>query len=201
MFYDFTKDNHPKGLFKSCIVPRPIAWISSISEGGVTNLAPFSYFQAICDAPPMIMFVASPKRNGEIKDTARNIEATKEFVINLVCENLKDEMSLSSNELEYGISEIEHYNIPTKKSNLVKPPSILSSPINLECIYEKTIPIEKNKMIIAKVIGISVDEELLTNNRISAEKLNLLARLGWNEYSVLNHIVKIDRIPDTEQKC
>lgn len=200
MFFDFTKDNIPKGLFKSCIIPRPIAWVSSISKDGITNLAPFSYFQAICDKPPMIMFVTSPKINGEIKDTARNIMETKEFVINLVCESLKSEMSLSSNELEYGISEIDKYKIETKKSNLVAPPSILASPINLECTFEKVIEIEKNKMIVGKVIGISVIDDFIDNDRINAKKLNLLARLGWSEYSVVNDIISIQRMRDTEAK-
>lgn len=201
MFYDFTNSDIPKGLFKSCIIPRPIAWVSSISKEGITNLAPFSYFQAVCDAPPMIMFVASRKRNGEIKDTAKNIEKTKEFVVNLACENAKEEMSLSSNELEYGISEIDQYGIPTKKSNLVKVDSILSSPINLECRLSKIIDVEKNKMIIGEVVGISIDEEFLTGNRINTQKLNLLARLGWNEYTVVNQIIKIDRMRDTKEKC
>lgn len=201
MFYDFTKEEIPKGLFKSCIIPRPIAWVSSINAEGITNLAPFSYFQAISDEPPMIMFVASRKSNGDIKDTAKNIEETKEFVINLACENTIEEMSLFSNELEYGVSEIDRYNIPTKKSNIIVPPSISSSPINIECKLDRIIDIEKNKMILGKVIGISIDEEFLTENRISTEKLNLLSRLGWNEYTVVNRIVKNDRMRDTKEKC
>lgn len=200
MFYDFTKDEIPKGLFKSCIIPRPIAWISSMSKDGITNLAPFSYFQAICDKPPMIMFVASPKSNGDIKDTARNIIDTEEFVVNLVCEADAIEMSQSSNELEYGISEIDRYKIETYSAKLVSPPKISSSPVSLECIYEKTIDIEKNKMIVGKVIGISVKDDIMQNNRINTEKFNLLARLGWNQYSIVEKVISIDRIPDTEEK-
>lgn len=201
MFYDFTKDEIPKGLFKSCIIPRPIAWISTISKDGITNLAPFSYFQAICDKPPMIMFVASPKSNGDIKDTARNIIDTKEFVVNLVCEDAGKEMSQSSNELEYGISEIDRYKIETYSSKLISPPKISSSPISLECICEKTIDIEKNKMIVGKVIGISAKGDIIQNNCINTEKFNLLARLGWNKYSIVEKVISIDRIPDTEEKC
>lgn len=201
MFYDFTKDNVPKGLFKSCIIPRPIAWVSSISNEGITNLAPFSYFQAVCDKPPMIMFINSPKMNGDMKDTARNIIETKEFVINLACETAKKEMSLSSNELEYGISEIDKYKIETISSKLISPHTISSSPISLECTLEKVIDIEKNKMIIGKVIGISVKDDIMIGQRIDTKKLKLLARLGWNQYTIVDNVITIDRMLGTEEKC
>jgi flavin reductase (DIM6/NTAB) family NADH-FMN oxidoreductase RutF len=194
MFYNYSTGSQPKGLFKSCVIPRPIAWISTISKSSVTNLAPFSYFQAVCDTPPMIMFVASPKNEeNAVKDTITNIEDTKEFVVNLVTENAKDIMMLSSQILPHNESEIDRFKIPTKKSHIVTPPSIKISPINMECEYVKTINIENNKMIIGKILGISVDESVMENEKIDIKKLGLFCRLGYNEYAVIDRVVHMSK--------
>jgi flavin reductase (DIM6/NTAB) family NADH-FMN oxidoreductase RutF len=192
MFFETKDQLLPKGIFKSCIIPRPIAWISSISKDGVTNLAPFSYFQAICDKPPMIMFVTSPKKeNSDQKDTAINIEETKEFVINLVTYDDRKIMDLTSNPLPYGESEIEEYDIQTKASKLVKPPSIVSSPVNIECEYVKTIPIESSKMIIGKVLGIQIEDKFIKDDKVDVGKLQLIARLGYSRYTRVSEVFSI----------
>lgn len=192
MFFETKDQLLPNGVFKSSIIPRPIAWISSMDKDGVTNLAPFSYFQAICDKPPMIMFVASPKKDGfDAKDTAKNVESTKEFVINLVPYSLRQIMDQTSNPLEYGESEIEKYNIATRNSKLVKPPSIEDSPINIECEYVRTIPIEKNKMIIGKVLGIQVKDKFIKDNKIDAKELEIIARLGYSKYTKVSEAFSI----------
>lgn len=188
MFYKAT--DLPKGLFKASIIPRPIAWVSTINKKGATNLAPFSYFQAVADHPPMIMFVVTAKDSkGLEKDTLVNIREMGEFVVNIVPESAFMEMKLSSETLPYGESEIDKFNIPTKKSIIVKPPSIDISPINLECITSEILDVKEsahnNKIIIGKVVGISVDENILDNERISVKKLRPIARLGYSSYSVI----------------
>lgn len=193
MFFATKDQLLPRGLFKSCIIPRPIAWVSTINSEGKTNLAPFSYFQAICDKPPMIMFVSSPKKCGsDQKDTVININDTKEFVVNLVTYSTKKLMQLSSNPLPYGESEIENYNIQTKESKLVKPPSIMHSPVNIECKLHKIIPIEMNQMVIGKVLGIQVEDDYLKDDKLNVSKLQLIARLGFDNYTKVIEGFSID---------
>ena len=192
MFY--TTAYLPKGLFKGSIIPRPIAWVSTISPEGITNLAPFSYFQAISDVPPMIMFVVTAKNDElEPKDTLINIEATGEFVVNIVPESAFEMMDLSSQKLPYGESEIDEFAIPTKKSVLIKPPSIAISPINIECVLSDIMDIKEstrnNKMIIGKVVGMSVDESIMEDGRIKAEKFHPMCRLGYHSYSVVDRVI------------
>ena len=183
MFY--TTQDLPKGLFKGSIIPRPIAWVSTISPEGVTNLAPFSYFQAISDVPPMIMFVVTSKDiEMSPKDTLVNIRANGEFVVNIVPDTAFDMMDLSSTKLPYNESEIDKFGIPTKKSNLIKPLSIAISPINIECVLSDIVDIKEsnrgNKMIIGKVVGMSVDEKIMEEGRINVEKLRPMCRLGYH---------------------
>ena len=191
MFY--STENLPKGLFKGSIIPRPIAWVSSLSPQGITNLAPFSYFQAISDEPPMIMFVVTSKnKDMDVKDTLRNIEATKEFVVNIAPESALGLVHLSSEKLEHNESEIDKFNIPTKKSNIVAPPSVAISPINLECIYVDTWDIKEsirgNKMVIGKVVGMSVDEAIMQDGKIMPERFHPLCRLGYHSYSAVDRV-------------
>lgn len=193
MFYPM--QDLPKGLFKASIIPRPIAWVSTISLEGITNLAPFSYFQAISDQPPMIMFVVTFKDKDRVKkDTLVNIEATKEFVVNIVNEVALELMDLSSTHLPYNESEIEKFGIPTKPSHLIKPPSISISPINLECNLVDIIDVPEslygNKMVLGKVIGMSVDEGIMENGKISTAKLQPVCRLGYHSYSVIERVLE-----------
>jgi len=193
MFY--RAQDLPKGLFKSSIIPRPIAWVSTISQEGITNLAPFSYFQAISDMPPMIMFVVTSKdKEMNPKDTLVNIMASSEFVVNVVTESALDMMNLSSELLPYNESEIEKFGIPIKKSSLVKPPSVAISPINLECKLSQIINISEsiygNKMIIGKVVGISVDDSVIENEKMIVEKVRPVCRLGYDSYSVIKQVIE-----------
>ena len=196
MFY--TTAHLPKGLFKASIIPRPIAWVSTIGADGVTNLAPFSYFQAISDVPPMIMFVVTAKDDDlNPKDTLVNIVATGEFVVNIVPESAFELMDLSSERLPRGESEIDKFNIPTKKSELIKPPSIAISPINMECVLSEILDIKEstrnNKMIIGKVLGMSVDESVMEDGRIMAERFHPMCRLGYHSYSVVDRVLERKR--------
>ena len=138
-----------------------------------------------------ICLVRNVKWYEPAKDTVKNIEETKEFVINLVTENIKDKMMLSSKILPHNKSEIEEFKIPIKKSHIVAPPSIAISPINMECRYVKTINIQNNKMIIGKILGISVDDLLLKNDKIDVGKLKLFCRLGYDEYAVIERVVRL----------
>jgi flavin reductase (DIM6/NTAB) family NADH-FMN oxidoreductase RutF len=201
MFYDTKLNNHnlPYNPFKSCIVPRPIAWISTISEDKVVNIAPYSYFNAVSDLPPVIMFASAFKGNGDKKDSIRNIEATGEFVVNLVSYDLIEKMNLSSSVLDHGVSEAEMFDIVTESSNLVKAPKIKDSPISLECKYLNSIDIEvdgknaSSQIILGHVVGVHIKDEFISNGKVDVIKLSPVARLGYNEYTLVNQIFKMSR--------
>jgi len=207
MFYDPAKDN--KGFkvspFKACVVPRPIAWISSVNSSGITNLAPYSYFNAVTDDPPIVMFGSTTKRSeGKAKDSLSNIETTKEFVINLVTYDLREMMNKTSAPFPPGFSEIDYNKIETIPSNFVKPPRVKNSPINFECKYLKTVqlptstPTTSNKVIFGEVIGIHIDGSIITDGLVDITKFKPIARLGYSEYAVIEKIFSMDRanLPD-----
>lgn len=198
MFYD--AKNLPKGIFKACVIPRPIAWVSSISEDAILNLAPFSYFNAVADSPPMVMFSTTNAHiEGGGKDSLLNIEATKEFVINIATYNMREAMNSTSEDLLRHENEFAVVGVEYEPSEIVKVPRVKDSPIHLECIYYTSVqlPIEKsemiNRMVIGRVVGIHVREEILTEGRIDISKLQPIARLGYNDYAKINEVFTIIR--------
>ena len=200
MFYDTKLNNHnlPYNPFKACIVPRPIGWISTINSEGVVNIAPYSYFNAVADVPPMIMFASALTEEGS-KDTIRNIELTEEFVVNVASFDSRHLLNSSSTSLPYGVSEAEVFNIQTIASNMVKPPRIKDSAISLECKFVKKIPLEadgvqaSSEIVIGHVVGIHIQENILTLGKVDINKLRPIARLGYNEYALIEHIFTMQR--------
>lgn len=187
MFYKSTE--LPKGLFKSCIIPRPIAWISTIAANGQLNLAPFSYFNAVCDAPPMIMIATTNAHiSGGPKDTLKNIEETGEFVINIATYALRHAMNLTSAALPREINEFEYAQLEYEASEIVQVPRVKASPIHLECRYHSSLQLPSysleniNRMVIGEVVGIHVDPQVIADEKIDLTKLQPIARLGYNDY-------------------
>lgn len=201
MFYKTSNNDHnlKYNPFKACVVPRPIAWVSSIDEHGVVNLAPYSYFNAVSDIPPVVMFSSSKKKNGDEKDTIKNIEKMGEFVVNIATYELHQQMSLSSSPLNYGVSESNEFGIEMDDSHFVKVPRVKLSPISLECKFLETklIAIDgvniSSTIIFGHVIGIRIDDNVLHDGKIDTEKLKTIARLGYDEYAVIDHIFKINK--------
>ena len=130
MFYSTKLNNHDfkYNPFKACIVPRPIGWISSIDKNGVVNIAPYSYFNAVSDIPPTIMFASGLNQDGTDKDTLKNIEQSREFVVNIASYELADQVNHSSTQLPHGVSEAEVFSIETTPSHIIKTPRIKSGP-------------------------------------------------------------------------
>ena len=141
MFYEPKKGNPFKiDPFKSLIFPRPIGWISSISKNGIANLAPYSYFNAVADEPPQVMFCSNgSSTHGKYKDSLSNILTTKEFVVNFATSTSRNQMNISSRDFKPDEDEFILSNLKKKKSRLVKAPSVKDSPVNLECEYIKSM--------------------------------------------------------------
>lgn len=201
MFYETKLNNH--GLkynpFKSCVVPRPIAWVSTISENKTINLAPYSYFNAISDIPPVIMFSSANHAKNETKDSMRNILTMVEFVVNICSFEGKNKMHQSGSALAYGVSEADAFDIQMSDSHLINTPSVQSSKIAMECQLIKTekLVIENHPVsstiIFGHVIGIYIDNQIIEDGKISIAKLKPVARLGYDEYCVIETVFSMSR--------
>lgn len=195
-----TSQKLPKGLFKACVIPRPIAWISSKDIDGNHNLSPFSYFNIVCEDPPMVMFATTgAHESGGAKDTLNNVEETKEFTVNLVSYSSRDAMNVTAIGFSRGINEFDMAEVAHLPGELIQTHRVKESPISLECIYHQSIqlPIPDdanliNRMVLGEVVGIHLDPNILTQDkRIDTSKLNLIARLGYNNYTKIKAHFKL----------
>jgi flavin reductase (DIM6/NTAB) family NADH-FMN oxidoreductase RutF len=187
---DFSKlsPREAYGWMTSTILPRPIAWVSTISAEGRTNLAPFSFFQGITANPPTLMFVPVNTRDGLPKDTLRNIEATREFVVNVVPFALAESMNATAALLPYGESEFEKFAVGSAASVRVKPPRVALSPVAFECQLHSITrigegPIAAN-VVFGRILLVHVDDAVLgADGHPDAAKLDLIGRLGGESYT------------------
>lgn len=188
-------------LLIGSVVPRPIGWISSIDREGRSNLAPFSFFNAVCGNPPHVLF--SPmirSTDQESKDTLNNVRATGEFVVNIVTEDLAEAMNLSSTELPADVDEFSIAQLISAPSVIVKPPRVASSPIHFECKVAHIIDIGDQpgagSVVIGRVVHIHVDESVLFDgDKIDLEKLTPIGRLAGNAYCRVTDIFQMERPP------
>ena len=176
------------GWMIGTILPRPIAWVSTISAEGKTNLAPFSFFQGVCANPPTLMFVPVNTRDGAKKDTTRNIEAVPEFVVNLVPFALAEKMNATAAMLPHGESEFEKFGIASAPSERVRPPRVAAAPVAFECALDRTVhigegPLAANVMFGRILVAHVSDAVLGADGRPDAAKLDLIGRLGGDAYT------------------
>ena len=182
-----TRDLHQ--LLLSAIAPRPIAFASTIDSKGNVNLSPFSYFNVFSSNPPILIFSPSRRvRDNTTKHTLQNADETREVVINMVDYSIVEQMSKSSNDYAKGVNEFTKTGLTEVSSLKVKPPRVLESPVSFECVVDNIISLgEKGgagQLVIAKVVHIHVNSELLdSNDQIDPTKLDLVARLGGDWYS------------------
>ena len=168
----------PYFLLTSLVVPRPIAWVSTVSETGVTNAAPHSYFNAISSDPWIVHFTST----GE-KDTLRNVRASGDFVINLVGRHLAEKMNFTAADFPPEESEFEWAGLEAVPSSRVKSPRIGEAPVAFECRLEDIVSKGNGNMVFGAVEMIHIDEDLFTNGRVDARKLKPIARLGGSQYT------------------
>jgi flavin reductase (DIM6/NTAB) family NADH-FMN oxidoreductase RutF len=176
------------GWMISTILPRPIAWVSTVSLDGKTNLAPFSFFQGVTANPPTLMFVPVNNRDGVKKDTVRNIEQVPEFVVNLVPFALAEQMNQTSAGLPYGDSEFEAFGIAAAPSERVRPPRGAGAPVAFECTLDRIVqlgegPLAANVVFGRILIAHVSDRVLGADGKPEAGKLDLIGRLGGDGYT------------------
>jgi len=181
------------------IVPRPIAWVSTMSaESGATNLAPFSFFQGVSTAPPVLMFVPANKRDGTFKDTLRNVQATKEFVVNMVPAEMAEAMSATSAMLPHGESEFERFGVKEIASTQVKPPRVAASRVAFECQLHTVVRIGEgpggSNVVFGRILCAHIDDGVLGAEGLpDAGKLDLIGRMGGDDYCTTRDRFTIDR--------
>jgi flavin reductase (DIM6/NTAB) family NADH-FMN oxidoreductase RutF len=182
-------------LLISAVVPRPIGWTSTIGPEGTLNLAPFSFFNAVGGTPPIVM-ISVGKRSGQPKDTLYNAQATGEFVVNIVDEQLAEAMNQTSGEWAYEVNEFERAGLTPAPSIDVKPPRVAEAPLALECQVSQIVPVTTTTytMILGRVVRFHLRAKLLRpNGLIDASLLRPLARLGGNEYATIHDVFEMQR--------
>ena len=169
-------------LMISCIIPRPIAFVTTLSREGISNLAPFSFFNGVSSDPPVISIAVATKRDGSKKDTWRNIEETGEFVVNVVVPELMDAVIVGARELPHGVSELDLAKLKTLPSVKVKPPRIAGSPVQMECTLLKIVDVEETALILGRVVMFHANDEVLDGGVVDPRRLTFVGRLGGNGY-------------------
>jgi flavin reductase (DIM6/NTAB) family NADH-FMN oxidoreductase RutF len=185
----------PHDPFKAIVAPRPIGWISTISRQGALNLAPYSFFNAISSRPPLVLFSS----DGE-KDSSTFARETGEFVVNLVGRALVDKMNASAIDAPRGVSEFGFAELTPAPSRLIKPPRVSEAPAALECkvteiFRPKSIDgsESENVVVVGQVVGVHIDDAMLTEGLFDVVKAGNVSRLGYMDYAAISETFAMRR--------
>jgi flavin reductase (DIM6/NTAB) family NADH-FMN oxidoreductase RutF len=176
------------------VAPRPIAWVSTVSPSGQLNLAPFSFFNCVCVDPPLLAFapgLRQPKRtgssHGEAKDTLRNVRETKEFVVNIVTYDLREQMNLTSGEYDPSVNELELAKLTPQASKVVRPPRVAESPVSFECRLHQILDFStaptSGSLVIGQIVSIHINDAHLKDGKLDRNSLDLIGRMGGIQYT------------------
>jgi flavin reductase (DIM6/NTAB) family NADH-FMN oxidoreductase RutF len=182
------------GILLNSVAPRPIAWVSTISAAGQPNLAPFSFFNAVCADPPLLGFSPGMRRpkqpqagRGEAKDTLRNIRQTKEFVVNIVTYDLAEAMNLTSGEYDASVNEFELAKLGSQPSHVVRPPRVAGSPVSFECKLHQILDFSSaptgGSLVIGQIVSIHINDAHLKDGKLDRNSLDLIGRMGGTQYT------------------
>ena len=184
------KQHDYKNIYKlmiGCIVPRPIAFVSTLSPKGVRNLAPYSFFNGVCSKPPIICFSSVVRQDGKYKDTLNNIEATKDFVVNIVSEDFAEEMNMCSADYPPDVDEFQISGLTPVPSDVVKPYRVKESRINMECKLVQIVRFGDHPgagcTVFGEVLRFHIADELINDFKIDPDKLHPIGRMGGPTYT------------------
>lgn len=185
-------------LMIGSVIPRPIAFVSTMGKNGVRNVAPFSFFNVVCFNPMIVAFFPLRYKKGdEIKDTVRNIRETEEFCVNVSTEKIVAQLNKASGLYDYEVDEFELSGLTAESSRKIKVPGVKESPVRMECVLEKMISFGEDTggsdAIFGRVVHMYVDDEIIEDYRIDERKLNPVARLAGFKYSKLGEVFEIER--------
>lgn len=199
MFFRPGLDRHglPHNPFKALVAPRPIAWISTLDPEGRPNLAPYSFFNAVCEDPPMVAYASNGEKTGGHgrKDTLANIRATGAFVVSIVPQALSDAMNATSAPLDAGTDEFIHAGLAAAPSEVVAPPRVAEAPAALECRLWRVVdlPGPASALVIGEVVGIHIADSVLVDGRVDVTRYRPLARLGYRDYTAVAETFALER--------
>lgn len=190
MYYEPGSQPHglPHDPLKSCVVPRPIGWISTISAEGVANLAPYSFFNLVATEPPLVMYSSCGTTPWGAKDSSRNIETQGQFVVNMATYAQRDAVVASSAPLPPEIDEFEHAGLGKLPSRRVSPPRVSGAPVHLECERHRIVELPhegegRNVLVIGRVVGVHIADAALNEGMLDVARIQPLARLGYKHYA------------------
>jgi flavin reductase (DIM6/NTAB) family NADH-FMN oxidoreductase RutF len=183
-------------LLIGCVVPRPIAWVSTIAADGVPNLAPFSFFMGVCNDPPTIAFSSGRRENGK-KDTVRNLEHTGDFVVNVVDDDHAEAMNATSGEYPPEIDEFALAGLTMAPGVRVGAPRLVTAPISMECRVVQVVPVGRgpHSVVFGEIVHFHVRDDVYdaTTGRIDIHRLQPVGRLAGNQYSHIHDIFEMKR--------
>ena len=197
MFYETAKNDHglPRDPFKAIVVPRPIGWLTSISQKGEINLAPYSFFNAVSEHPPMVMF-----SSGGRKDSIAFIEETGEFVCNFANFALREAVSKTGAEFPRGVNEMIEAGLDPAPSRLVRPPRVAASPCALECRLLQIVDLRdldgrtsQRYVVFGQVVGVHIDDRFIKDGRLDTAAMQPIARCGYSDYAVVDKVFPMTR--------
>lgn len=188
------------GAMIRVIVPRPIAWVSTLSPEGQANIAPFSFFMGITSNPPTLAFAAGNHRDGRVKDTAANAIATGEFVVNVVPDRLAPAMVQTAGDYDEGVDEFDVASLEKSPSKRIAAPRVAAAPVHIECTLHQVVPIldddgaETSRIVIGRIQLIEADDAVLDDEgRIDPAKLDATGRMGGQGYCRTRDLFEIPR--------
>lgn len=199
------QDNYK--LLIGSVLPRPIAFVSTQSTDGQLNLAPFSFFTGVCSDPPTILFCPMVRgSDGHKKDTLLNIEATGEFVVNVVSEDIVSQMNQTAAEFAYGVNEFTEAGLTPAPSEVIKPPRVLESPLSMECKLQQVIYVGEGgvgsgTVVLGTVVRFHIREDLYHAGRIDTALLKPVARLAGAAYCPVREAFEVKRPVQPESKA
>ncbi|XDZ64636.1 flavin reductase family protein [Alphaproteobacteria bacterium LSUCC0684] len=198
----FTPGTHqehglPFNPLKAIVAPRPIGWISTVNAAGNANLAPYSFFNAISETPPMVGFSVSPAERE--KDSLVNSRETGEFVVNIVSHAQMQAMSDTSAPAAHGVSEFDLVGIEAEPSTRVAPPRVKDAPCHLECKVWDILALpedengDRNYWVMGTIIGININDAVIVDGKVDVSLYQPVSRLGYKDYSVVRDVFEIER--------
>ncbi len=203
MFVDLQSHRHERpSIFNSLVVPRPIAWVSTVDAGGQPNLAPFSYFNLLASSPATVIFSCVHPADREQKDTLANIRATRQFVVNLVSHDLLAAMHATSTPTPHGVDEFALVGIARSVSTHVLAPRVAAAPAAMECRLLQFLDLESDHegelggtAVLGRVIGLHVADEFLdAHGRFDSVRARLMSRLGGPQYAEIGAVTEMEPV-------
>lgn len=200
MFHDLlAPSDFKRSIFNAIVAPRPIGWISSMGKDGHVNLAPFSHFNLVSTAPPVLIFSCNTPADRAEKDTLANVRATGEFVYNLVTRDLVEAMNATSAPAPYGVDEFELAGLAKAPSVHVRPPRVQASPAAFECRVLRIVTIEpegpgdtSSNVVFGRVIGVHIEDGFMdAKGRFDTARARPMTRLGGIQYAEAGPIFEL----------